>query len=473
MEQIRTDDEQESRDSAEAGGSLSGDASATGADLTLSAWTPDAFYEALTARNRGLVSEDQQAGLRRASILVAGCGGVGGAAVEPLVRAGVGSIILADNGRYLLEDAGREAVRIQDIGRYKATVFAERMSDINPFLQIRVDTDGVTSDNVSTLVDDADLIIDGISTTDVAALNAKFDLHLAAHKQRTPVISGYDVAGTLWTAVYDYRDDDARLFDGLVTEAEVAELNPIGFMSRLFSSVKIPIEMLPEFERQMTGQSIAPPALGYTTLLFGALSVRLAFEMLTDHPVRRSVVIDVPSLVRPTRDRLKVAGRRLAMLYMVNHRLKGLQRSGRLGVYSPLDDEVFAELRDYMEERVWESGSVIVRQGEPGRDFFVIVEGQVQVEREFNDEEREPEIIARLGVGQFFGELSLLTDQPRNASVVASTRCKVLSLSRDAFETYLNESATARHRLEEISRTRVRTPLDDRAAALVTEDTRR
>jgi CRP-like cAMP-binding protein len=214
--------------------------------------------------------------------------------------------------------------------------------------------------------------------------------------------------------------------------------------------------MIPEFERQMMGQSMAPPALGYTTLMFGAFAVRLTLDMLLGQPVRSNIVIDVPSLVRPRREKLKVAGKRLAMLYVVHNRLRDLRKSGRLGVYSPLDDDVFADMREYMEERVWEAGSVIVRQGEPGRDFFVIVEGEVQVELEHVDARREPDVIARLGVGQFFGELSLLTDQPRNASVVAATRCKVLSLSQDAFTTFLAESATAHQRLVEISSSRRR-----------------
>jgi CRP-like cAMP-binding protein len=230
----------------------------------------------------------------------------------------------------------------------------------------------------------------------------------------------------------------------------------IEFLSRLFESLKMPVEMVPEFERQMMGQSVAPPALGSTALLFGALVVRLVIDILEDRPVRTSVQIDIPSQVRPRRERLKVAGRRLAMLYAANNRLRDLRKSGRLGVYSPLDDAVFADMREYMEERVWEAGSVIVRQGEPGRDFYVVAEGQVQIELEHEDPEREPDIIAKLGVGEFFGELSLLTDQPRNASVVAASRCRVLSLSRDAFETYLEESATARQRLGEVSLTRIR-----------------
>jgi CRP-like cAMP-binding protein len=247
-----------------------------------------------------------------------------------------------------------------------------------------------------------------------------------------------------------------KLFDGKVNETEVPELQPVEFMSRMFASLKIPIEMVPEFERQMMGQSMVPPALGYTTLVFGSLAVRLTFDLVINRPVRSNIIIDVPSQVRPRREQLKVAGKRLAMLYVVHNRLRDLRRAGRLGVYSPLDDDAFADMREYMEERVWEAGSVIVRQGEPGRDFFVIVEGEVQVELEHDDIRREPDVIARLGVGQFFGEMSLLTDEPRNASVVAATRCKVLSLSQGAFETYLSESESAHRRLIEISESRRR-----------------
>ncbi len=421
----------------------------------------DAFYDELTRRNRGFISDDQQDALRRATVLVAGCGAIGGAAIEPLVRAGAGSLVLVDYAQYATEDAGRESVRVQDIGRNKVSVIAERMLEINPFVGIRACIDGVTADNVSSFVSTSDLIIDGISAAETSALRAKVALHQAGLRLRKPVISGYDVAGTLWSAVYDYRNPDVKLFDGKCLDVEVGDLTPAEFLSRLFASVKLPIEMLPAFERQMTGQSNVTPALGYTPAVFGAIAVHLTFELLTSRPVRRSIHLDIPSLVRPRRERLKVAGRRLAMLYTMNQRLKDLQKSGRLGVYSPLDDEVFADLRAYMEERVWESGSVIVRQGDPGRDFFVVVDGEVQVEREFDDEEREPEIIARLGIGQFFGELSLLTDQPRNASVVASTRCAVLSLSRDAFETYLEESSAAKQRLLEIAKGRIRSPMDD------------
>jgi hypothetical protein len=52
------------------------------------------FYAAFTARNRGLVSDDEQRQLRGAVILVAGCGSIGGAVVEPLVRLGAERLVL-------------------------------------------------------------------------------------------------------------------------------------------------------------------------------------------------------------------------------------------------------------------------------------------------------------------------------------------------------------------------------------------
>jgi molybdopterin/thiamine biosynthesis adenylyltransferase len=51
----------------------------------------DRFYDVLISRNRGLISESEQRTLRGATILIAGCGGIGGAAIEPLVRAGAES----------------------------------------------------------------------------------------------------------------------------------------------------------------------------------------------------------------------------------------------------------------------------------------------------------------------------------------------------------------------------------------------
>ena len=73
---------------------------------------------------------------------------------------------------------------------------------------------------------------------------------------------------------------------------------------------------------------------------------------------------------------------------------------------------------------------VIARQGEIGTGFFVIVDGGVRVVR-------DGETIARLGPGDFFGELSILDGRPRVAQVVADGPTTCLALASWDFEALL------------------------------------
>ena len=78
------------------------------------------------------------------------------------------------------------------------------------------------------------------------------------------------------------------------------------------------------------------------------------------------------------------------------------------------------------------AGHVIARQGEIGTGFFVVVSGGVRVVR-------DGAIVARLGPGEFFGELSVLDRMPRNASVAAETATTCLALASWDFEKVLLE----------------------------------
>ena len=78
------------------------------------------------------------------------------------------------------------------------------------------------------------------------------------------------------------------------------------------------------------------------------------------------------------------------------------------------------------------AGHVIARQGEIGTGFFVVISGMVRVVR-------DGEVVARLGGGEFFGELSVLDRQPRNASVIAEVPTSCLALASWDFEKVLLE----------------------------------
>jgi CRP-like cAMP-binding protein len=74
-------------------------------------------------------------------------------------------------------------------------------------------------------------------------------------------------------------------------------------------------------------------------------------------------------------------------------------------------------------EQDFGAGQFIVRQGQVGTGLYVILSGSVKVLRGADDE------LARLGPGEFFGELSVIDQQPRNASVQASESTAVLALA--------------------------------------------
>jgi CRP-like cAMP-binding protein len=83
------------------------------------------------------------------------------------------------------------------------------------------------------------------------------------------------------------------------------------------------------------------------------------------------------------------------------------------------------------DERELEAGSELIREGEPGSEFYVVVEGEVDVRRRGRR-------VARLGAGSFVGEIALLSRSPRTATVVAATPLHVLSISGRDFVALLD-----------------------------------
>jgi len=78
------------------------------------------------------------------------------------------------------------------------------------------------------------------------------------------------------------------------------------------------------------------------------------------------------------------------------------------------------------------AGRELIRQGELGREFVVVIDGEAEVCR-------DGEVIAVRGPGTFFGEMALLLDRPRNASVVARTDMTIDVIDRQDFRRLLEE----------------------------------
>ena len=105
---------------------------------------------------------------------------------------------------------------------------------------------------------------------------------------------------------------------------------------------------------------------------------------------------------------------------------------GACRLFSGLDAAHLAVVADEAIEVDFPAQHVIARQGEIGTGFFVVVDGLVRVVR-------DGETIARLGPGEFFGELSVLDGAPRTAQVIAERPTSCLALASWDFERVLRE----------------------------------
>ena len=128
-----------------------------------------------------------------------------------------------------------------------------------------------------------------------------------------------------------------------------------------------------------------------------------------------------------------------------------------------------------MQSKSYRDGEYVVREGEAGDSMYLVISGEVEVVRQSAGREC---YLAVLGAGQFFGEMALIDEEPRNASVRALGQTEVLPLDRANFLAQMQEDSSLAYellgRLQERIRdlsNRLRTLgalLPDEAAALLT-----
>jgi tRNA threonylcarbamoyladenosine dehydratase len=256
----------------------------------------DEFLSALRLRNHGLITDSDQSTLGKACILIAGCGSTGGAAVEPLVRAGAMRMILIEPGRYELHNLNRQRATLEAIGQNKAQWLATQAKAINPYVDIEVHESGISAQNAAGLSARSDLIIDAIDVTSMDGLRGKCALHEAAAAARKPVISAYDLAYRQYVSICDYRRIRSPL-NGKLDAVRKARTPPDA-MALLIPFRAIPFELLTEIERLQDEPDASISQLGCAADLFGALVVPLAIELLANRKVKQSYILDLkdPSL---------------------------------------------------------------------------------------------------------------------------------------------------------------------------------
>lgn len=102
----------------------------------------------------------------------------------------------------------------------------------------------------------------------------------------------------------------------------------------------------------------------------------------------------------------------------------------RIPLFAGCDDGQLRSIAECAHLLAFEDGQVIVPEGEKGQGFYLILTGEARIVRDGED-------IARLGTGEFFGEVSLLEGTPRIATVLASGSTVCLGILRTDFRALL------------------------------------
>jgi len=100
----------------------------------------------------------------------------------------------------------------------------------------------------------------------------------------------------------------------------------------------------------------------------------------------------------------------------------------RVKILANLTDEQLAKFAEFMEVERVSQWAVIVKQGDIGNTMYLILEGELRVRINMMGKET---ILTTLGIGEFFGDISLFDHGPRSADVVANSDALLLKISSD------------------------------------------
>ena len=124
-----------------------------------------------------------------------------------------------------------------------------------------------------------------------------------------------------------------------------------------------------------------------------------------------------------------------------------VERLNQVAIFTPLAGEEIERLANSSNLRVYAPGEAIVRLGREGNSMFVIIRGAVRVEIPSG---AASTVVNELRENDFFGEMSLLTGEPRSANVIAQEETEVLQIKKEALKPIFEDNPTLVESISEI-----------------------
>ncbi|MBM4242017.1 MAG: HesA/MoeB/ThiF family protein [Euryarchaeota archaeon] len=121
-----------------------------------------AYWE-IVSRQMGILTKNEQVKLKNSKIIVIGCGGIGGAAIEMLARMGVGNLRIIDKDSFDLSNINRQIMStFHSVGKSKIEVTYQTLKAINPFLKIDAIEEELNEDNIKRIIEGSDVVVDAL-----------------------------------------------------------------------------------------------------------------------------------------------------------------------------------------------------------------------------------------------------------------------------------------------------------------------
>ncbi|MCP4605170.1 MAG: cyclic nucleotide-binding domain-containing protein [Proteobacteria bacterium] len=115
-------------------------------------------------------------------------------------------------------------------------------------------------------------------------------------------------------------------------------------------------------------------------------------------------------------------------------------------VFSNMAPSALARIVGMCDRKQYSKNEVIIREGEPGEKFYLIESGTVAIQKE-----GKANSLAELGPGNHFGEIALLSDELRSATVTATQPCVLLTLDRHSFQQVMTHDFNVAMRIEDVA----------------------
>ena len=223
-------------------------------------------YQHRFSRLEKVIGDTNLSILNKKTVLVIGCGGVGGYVIESLSRSNIGTLIIVDYDKIEETNINRQIIALDStIGKYKVDVFEERIKDINPNCNVIKINSFINKDNINDLFKyNIDYLVDACDTMEVKKMVIKECI-----KRNIPFISSMGTGNKLDPSkleIVDIRktinDPLARILRKFIKDEKINK------KVMVLSSKELPVKT---GDRTPGSTAFVPPAAG---LLIGSYIVR-------------------------------------------------------------------------------------------------------------------------------------------------------------------------------------------------------